>query len=234
MDRDTKATPKAATAATKRTARTKTAKPASKAAEPVKRTTKSKTPTKAVKTTKTTIRKPKHPYMVNDQEWDKQAVMDIVCDYIASTSKSIASILAAGHDGNTLPRYATVARWLAEQDENGANPLRDQYARAKEAQADYMAEEMAELHNKAWVPLLDDDGKPIIIDGKPLMTVDKSSAAIVRLEAENKKWLMGKLRPKKYADKQQHEVTGANGGAIQVASTVTFVEPKRYREDDDE
>lgn len=227
MDRDAKATPKADTTAPKRTTRTQAAKPTSKAAKPVARTTKAKT-------TKATTKKPKHPYMINDQEWDKQLVMDIACNAIASSSKSIATILAAGHDGNTLPSYATFARWLAEQDEEGRNPLRDQYARAKEAQADYMAEEMAELHNKAWVPLLDDDGKPIIIDGKPLMTVDKSSAAIVRLEAENKKWLMGKLRPKKYADKQQHEVTGANGGAIQVASTVTFVEPKRYSEDDDE
>lgn len=224
MDRDTKATPKADTTATKRTTRTQAAKPTSKAAKPVARTTRAKATTK----------KPKHPYMINDQEWDKQLVMDIACNAIASSSKSIATILAAGHEGNTLPSYATFARWLAEQDEEGRNPLRDQYARAKEAQADYMAEEMAELHNKAWVPLLDDDGKPIIVDGKPLMTVDKSSAAIVRLEAENKKWLMGKLRPKKYADKQQHEVTGANGGAIQVASTVTFVEPKRYSEDDDE
>ena len=39
----------------------------------------------------------------------------------------------------------TFARWLGEEDAEGRNPLRDQYARAKEAQADYMAEELAEL-----------------------------------------------------------------------------------------
>ncbi|THF64254.1 hypothetical protein [Pseudothauera rhizosphaerae] len=33
-----------------------------------------------------------------------------------------------------LPDYATVARWLSEKDENGANPICDLYARAKEAQ----------------------------------------------------------------------------------------------------
>ena len=43
----------------------------------------------------------------------------------------------------------TFARWLGEEDAEGRNPLRDQYARAKEAQADYMAEELAELHEKA-------------------------------------------------------------------------------------
>lgn len=160
--------------------------------------------------------------------------MDIVCERIASSSKSIATILAAGYDGYDLPGYATICRWLAEEDAEGRNPLRDRYARAKEAQADYMAEELAELHEKAWVPMIDDEtGEPVRDkDGRVLRYVDKSSAAVVRLEAENKKWLMGKLKPKKYADKQQHEVTGANGGAIQVASTVTFVNPPPRSEDD--
>ena len=76
-------------------------------------------------------KKPRHPYMLNDQSWDRQVVMDIVCNAIASSSKSIASILASGHDGHALPEYATVARWLGEEDAEGRNPLRDQYARAK-------------------------------------------------------------------------------------------------------
>jgi len=171
--------------------------------------------------------------MVNGQSWDREKVMDILCNAIASSSKSITTILAAGHDGHSLPDYATVARWLAEKDESGANPLCDQYARAKEAQAEFMAEELAELHNKAWVPVIDaETGKPIMVDGKPVMTVDKASAAIVRLESDNKKWLMGKLKPKRYGDKVTQEHTGAGGGAIQVASTVTFVRPPEREEDE--
>lgn len=174
--------------------------------------------------------------MLNEQAWDRQRVMDIVCNAIAASSKSIATILAAGHEGHTLPEYATLARWLAEEDEEGRNPLRDQYARAKEAQADFMAEELAELHEKAWVPIIDEEtGAPFRDkDGRVLRYVDKSSAAVVRLEAENKKWLMGKLRPKKYADKHAHEVTGPNGGPLQVQSTVTFVTAPARPEDDDE
>lgn len=138
--------------------------------------------------------------MMDGKEWNQQAVMDVVCNALASSSKSLTTILADGHAGNTLPDFATVARWLAR----GGN-ICEQYARAKEAQADFMAEELAELHNKAWVPAEDDKGNAILVDGKPIMTVDKASAAIVRIEADNKKWLMSKLRPKKYGEKLEIE-----------------------------
>ena len=99
-----------------------------------------------------------------------------------------------------------------------------------------MAEELAELHEKAWVPMIDEEtGEPIRDkDGRVLRYVDKSSAAVVRLEAENKKWLMGKLRPKKYADKQTHEHSGPNGGPIQARIGIEFVSPARRAEDGDE
>lgn len=130
-------------------------------------------------------------------------VFAVVCNGLACSSKSVGTILAEGSDGHPLPDYATFARWLAEDkaDENGV-AFREIYARAKEAQADFMAEELAELHNKAWIPAFDNGGSPLFdAKGNPLMTVDKASAAIVRLEAENKKWLMGKLKPRKYGDK---------------------------------
>ncbi len=208
-------------------------KPTGKAA---KRAAPKKPVTTKLKTASKPTPKPAHPYMVDDQSWDKEKVMDIVCERIASSSRSISTILAAGNDGNTLPGYATVCRWLAEEDAEGRNPLRDRYARAKEAQADFMAEELSELHEKAWVPMIDEDtGQPIRDkDGKVLRYVDKSSAAVVRLEAENKKWLMGKLKPKKYADKQSHEHSGPNGGPIQARIGIEFVQALPRPEDDDE
>ena len=218
---------KAATPATLNPAKS-AAKPTSKAAKPV-----------AAKRATTKLKpkqKPAHPLMLGAREWDRQKVTDIVCNAIAASSRSIATILAAGHDGWNLPDYATFARWLGESDDAGDNPLRDQYARAKEAQADYMAEELAELHEKAWVPMIDPDtGEPIRDkDGRVLRYVDKSSAAVVRLEAENKKWLMGKLKPKKYADKQSHEHSGPNGGPIQARIGIEFVRAPQRAEDDDE
>lgn len=172
-----------------------------------------KPPVKKVK-----VAKPIPPMHINHQAWDKPAVMAIVCEKIASSTKSIVTILAEGYEGNPLPTYTAIKEWLS-----GSEDLAAQYARAKEDQADFMAEEMAELHNKAWVPVLV-DGLPLMVEGKPLMTVDKASAAAVRLEADNKKWLMGKLRPKKYGDRMQNEHSGPDGGDIPVSLEVSFVQ----------
>ena len=49
--------------------------------------------------------------------------------------------------------------------------------------------------------------------------------------AHHYRWRAAKIAPKEYGDKIQAEHTGANGGAIQVASTVTFVRPPRMDED---
>lgn len=176
---------------------------------------------------------PTNPLKINGKEWNREKVMAVVCNAIASSSKGITTILAAGHDGHPLPDYFTISKWMNEKDENGASQIGEMYARAKEAQAEFMAEELAELHSKAWVPVLDPDtGMPIVIDGRPLMTVDKASAAIVRLEADNKKWLMGKLKPRRFGDKVTQEHVGFDGGAVQVASTVTFVNPPARSDDE--
>lgn len=192
---------------------------------------------KAVKK-KTAVKKakpvpPKHPLKINGQQWDKQAVMDVVCGALVCSSKGLGTILKAGHEGHPLPAYSTVALWLTERTEDGATPFYDQFLMAKEAQADYLAEELAELHEKAWVPAYDKDGNVIYgSNGKLVMTVNHASAALVRLESDNKKWLMVKLKPKRFSDKNTHEHVGPGGGAIQVASTVMFVDAPARQEDE--
>jgi hypothetical protein len=143
-----------------------------------------------------------------------QALAGKICERVAS-GESLRKVCATPG----YPHMSNVLRWLAD-DKKAA--FRDQYARAREAQADAMAEDLLELHEKAWVPVLI-GGKPVMVKGEPLMTVDKASVAAVRLEAENKKWLMGKLKPKKYGDKVTQEHTGADGGPIK-AETVTRIE----------
>lgn len=127
---------------------------------------------------------PRHPLMINGQSWDRRKVMDVLCQRIASCTKSIATILKEGHEGSTLPDYVTIKAWLAEDRE-----LSTQYARAKEDQAEYMAEEMMEISDA--IPLM----HPIT------GAVDPGSVQHARLRAETRKWLMGKLKPKKYGDK---------------------------------
>lgn len=191
----------------------------------------SKPKARMTKTPRVASARPKHPLMLDEHSWNKQAVLAHLCDEISGSSRSIASILAAGYEGFHLPNFSTLTRWWSGDDEVAAD-LRNQYARAKEAQADFMAEELAELHTKAWVPAYDNLGNLLeCADGTPMMVVDKSSAAAVRLEADNKKWLMGKMRPKKYGDRVATEVSGPDGAPLQVHTTVTLVDAKPRAED---
>jgi hypothetical protein len=150
---------------------------------------------------------PKTPLMLDGKHWDKTKVMAIVCARIASSSKSLMSVLAEPHEGNQLPGLTALMEWIG-----GDEQIANQYARAKAEQADFMGEEFIELHQKAWVPVMV-EGVPLIVDGKPILTVSPASAAAVRLEADNKKWLMGKLRPKKYGERIEQVHSGSIGVA---------------------
>lgn len=151
----------------------------------------------AKKTAEKKIEEEKPSLKKNGKEWNRALVMDVVCNALASCSSSIKTILDAGYEGQDLPDYATLTRWMEDSPE-----ICNRYARAKEAQAEFMAEELSELHKKAWIPVTDKEGELIRgPDGQPYLTVDKASCAAVKLEADNKKWLIEKLKPKKYGAK---------------------------------
>jgi hypothetical protein len=69
-----------------------------------------------------------------------------------------------------------VFRWLANEDNA---EFRDQYARAREAQADKYADELVDIA---------DEGK-------------SEDANIIRLRMDARKWAASKLAPKKYGER---------------------------------
>jgi hypothetical protein len=98
----------------------------------------------------------------------------LVCDAIhgrLSQGRSLHSIC----QDDDMPHEATVFEWIAKYPE-----FAEKYAHGKRNQMDYYAEEVTYL-----------------ADG-----VDASADAIqkAKLQIETRKWLMGKLKPKKYGD----------------------------------
>lgn len=106
------------------------------------------------------------------------AIADAICAEIATSSKSIRTICKA----KGMPHAATVMRWLRTNE-----VFREQYTRAKEEQADYLAEEMLEIADDD-----QDDEKAFV--GSNHIQRDK-------LKVETRKWIAAKLKPKKYGDK---------------------------------
>lgn len=100
-----------------------------------------------------------------------------------------------------MPDKSTVMRWLASHQE-----FRDQYASAREAQADYYAEEIIEIS--------DDGTNDTYTDDNGNTRTDQEVIGRSRLRVDTRKWLMARMAPKKYGDKITQEVTGADGAPL--------------------
>ena len=104
-----------------------------------------------------------------------------------------------------MPDKTTVLRWLATH-----AAFRTQYASAREAQADYYAEEIIEISDDAsndWMTRNRGDGETEEVENKEVL-------ARSRLRVDTRKWLMARMAPKKYGDRIVQEVTGADGAPL--------------------
>ncbi len=109
---------------------------------------------------------------------------DKICEAIANSNRGLVSICK--QDG--FPSRITVHEWI-----NTIPEFSNKYARAKEDQAEFLAEEMLEI--------ADDSSKDTTTNerGKPIE--DKEWTNRSRLRVDTRKWIASKLKPKKYGDK---------------------------------
>ena len=97
-----------------------------------------------------------------------------------------------------MPDRSTVFRWLAEKKE-----FYDQYARAREVQAEILADEIVEIADDSTNDFME------VQRGKGVVTVcDQENINRSRLRVDSRKWVASKLLPKKYGDKQTVEHEG--------------------------
>lgn len=114
-------------------------------------------------------------------EWTADLELKIF-SLIAGSSKSLKRICEENPD---LPSASTIWQRIVDNKE-----FSDEYARAKEWQADYMADEIMSIS----------DALADLEDAQ--LTHEKISAA--KLRVDSRKWAASKLKPKKYGDKIDH------------------------------
>lgn len=115
-------------------------------------------------------------------------IADTICDRIAN-GESLRTIC----NDEEMPGQTTVFRWLAQNEE-----FREQYTRARESQADALFDEILDIADNSsndWMIAHGDDD-----EGAGWR---QNSEAIRRsqLRIDARKWMAGKLKPKKYGDK---------------------------------
>src|SRR5277367_4681429 len=127
---------------------------------------------------------------------------DEICNRIAD-GKSLRAIC----DEAEMPDKATVFRLLSAE---GNKDFRNQYILARDIQADVLFDE---IHQIADTP---QKGTKTVRRGEgDNSTVETTEADMIehrRLQIDARKWLIGKMAPKKYGDKQQIEHAGPDGG----------------------
>ncbi|MFJ6328110.1 MULTISPECIES: terminase small subunit protein [unclassified Rhizobium] len=124
-----------------------------------------------------------------------QAMADTICEQLAE-GNSLRKICAP----KDMPSKAAVFRWLAAHD-----TFRDQYARAREAQADALFDEILDIAN---TPITGKKTK-VDKDGNVIEVTKGDMIEHRRLQIDARKWIASKLRPKVYGDKLDVDVTGA-------------------------
>lgn len=135
-----------------------------------------------------------------------QEVADEICDRLAEGESLRAICKDEG-----MPSVGTVCRWLGESD-----TLQKQYARARELQADTLFDEVLHIADNQQIG----EKRKVTNDGKE----EVSTGDMIehrRLQIDARKWMAGKLRPKKYGEFKAVELTGANGGPVVIQATST-------------
>lgn len=135
-------------------------------------------------------------------------------DYSQATCLAICERLSLGESlrsicrDEAMPDARTVFRWLGIHEE-----FRQQYARAREALTEFWAEQIIDISDES-----QDD---TIVDDKGNERVNAEFVARSKLRVDTRKWLMARMAPKKYGDRVVNELTGPEGGPIQVDALTT-------------
>jgi hypothetical protein len=129
-----------------------------------------------------------------------QKTADLIC-IMLSEGMSLREILRSDTTG-VLPAQSTVYEWLLRHPS-----FAEQYARAREEQADTLADEIIAIADES--PEIDQikDKEGNVVDLK----IDSGYVAYQKQRIEARKWTAMKLKPKKYGDRVALE--GVEGGA---------------------
>jgi hypothetical protein len=125
-----------------------------------------------------------------------QAMADTICDRIADGE----SLRAICRDKD-MPVTSTVCKWLSKHP-----AFAEQYARAREAQADAIFDDILDIADDArndWMERHGDESAGWQANGEHIQRS--------KLRIDSRKWMAGKLAPKKYGERIQQEITGKDG-----------------------
>lgn len=130
-----------------------------------------------------------------------RVIADLICERLAEGE----SLRAICRD-EEMPAISTVMLWAIRHKE-----FSEQYARAREQQAELYAAEL--------IDIADEEPKHFVpdADGGVSERIDPAGIQRNKLRVDTRKWVASKLLPKKYGEKSAVELSGPDGGSIPVS-----------------
>ena len=143
-----------------------------------------------------------------------EEIAEAICTRIAD-GESLRKVCAR----KDMPSLSAVMRWLADSERA---QFRDQYACAREAQADKLVDDLLEIADEECTMVKASKHGPGDDEGQAEVVFDAVAVARNKLRVDARKWIAARMSPKKYGDKVTQEITGAGGGPVDHSITVTF------------
>lgn len=107
---------------------------------------------------------------------------------------------------DAMPAISSVFLWLSND-----RAFSEQYAKAKEEQADTLADEILSIADEECTMVRADKhpgAKADDEDGNVEVVFDSTAVARNRLRVDARKWVASKLKPKKYGERIQQDISG--------------------------
>ena len=127
----------------------------------------------------------------NYSDQDKQNILSIVCDQMAS-GKSVRAIFRDEELKETLPSRSKFREWIDKNED-----FRAQYMRACEEREEYIFDDILSIADET----TNDHSIVEISEGVEVSRVNNEAIQRSRLRIDARKWHLSKVNPKKYGDK---------------------------------
>jgi len=151
--------------------------------------------------------------------------------YSPRVAEQICALLMEGYSlraickQEEMPCLAIVCRWLAQKKD-----FVEQYARAREVQAEIMADEILDIADDATNDYIERESAK----GNVTILVDHDHIARSKLRVDARKWVAEKLLPKKYGQRKALEFSDPNGEPLgPPVFNINFVKSKRLASEGD-
>lgn len=133
-----------------------------------------------------------------------EELSDVICGRIA-LGESLNSICKNDEE---MPCMATVFSWMRLHED-----FLNNYTRAREEQAETLADEIIEI--------ADDGTGDLTMDKDGNERINHEVVARSRLRVEARKWVASKLKPKKFGEKITNEIKNADGEEFKVNKSLS-------------